>query len=85
MEDLTRKIEMAAREYCDCYSHHFFWQEVNIITFKNGALSSEAKDYWQQNTYSEEEVRKLLNQCNTLSQCENDFNEQEWFETNKKK
>lgn len=36
-------------------------------------------------SYSEEEVRVLLNQCNTLSNSIVGFNEQDWFEQNKKK
>ena len=35
-------------------------------------------------TYTEDEVRALLNQCNTLSVSEKDFDEQAWFEKNKK-
>ena len=41
------------------------------------------KQYWQNNMYSEDEVRKIINQVNTLSLSDPYFNEQDWFDLNK--
>jgi hypothetical protein len=84
-KDLEKQIEEAAENYCENFSHDYLWQQTNIITFKKGVKSEVARQYWQQGIYTEEEVHRLLNQCNCLSKSIEDFNEQEWFEQNKKK
>jgi hypothetical protein len=55
------------------------------MSIKFGMGCSFTKEYWQQGMYSEKEVKQLLNQCNCLSKSIEDFNEQDWFEQNKKK
>ena len=60
-------------------------RDISRSAYIKGTKSEAAKAFHQQGMYSEEEVKQLLNQCNCLSKSIEDFNEQEWFEQNKKK
>ena len=87
MEDLEKQIEEAAEIEYSIKDGLLSNRERDILrsAYIKGAKSEVTKQYWQQGMYSEEEVCRLLNQCNCLSKSIADFNEQEWFENNKKK
>ena len=70
----SKKYEVGSKEHA-----------IATMSIKFGMGCSLTKEYWQQGMYSEEEVKQLLNQCNCLSKSIEDFNEQDWFEQNKKK
>lgn len=70
----SKKYEVGSKEHA-----------IATMSIKFGMGCSLTKEYWQQGMYSEKEVKQLLNQCNCLSKSIEDFNEQDWFEQNKKK
>lgn len=81
-KDLEKQIEEAAVK---SIANDKATKQSPFSCFINGAKSQEAKEYWQQGTYSEEEVMKL---CYSAMK-ERDYTPycvfQEWFEQNKKK
>lgn len=93
MKDL-KKIEKAAEKYAESISlgteDTEIDDEFHAEDFVKGAISPEAKEYWQEGMYTEEEVQELLHNC--LIYC-NAFSTTErirsflkaWFEQNKKK
>jgi len=69
MKDLTKQIEEAAKIAAGFKdkdpndSDERYYNNHNCVKYdywKNGALSIEAKEYWQQRMYSEEEVKQLF-------------------------
>lgn len=93
-KDLEKKIEEAARirsklkEGFDVGEERYYNSQAldNYHSFIEGAKSFEAKEYWQQGMYTEEEVKALLNKY-LIEQCASkwDYSDDEWFEQNKKK
>lgn len=90
MNDLEKQIEEAAYKYGNKINSH-----VGDNNFIVGAKSPEAKQYWQQGMYSEEEVEILclkaindsltsVNRFMNNSDCEL-IDQNIWFEQNKKK
>lgn len=53
--------------------------------FHQGIMSPEAKEYWQQGMYTEEEVYNLLNVYLWNTCLDNPIPVDKWFEQNKKK
>lgn len=78
MKDLEKQIEEAAlrREKVLNGSLTRAW--------KDGALSHEAKEYWQQGLYTEKEVKDLIHGFHIVTDGTLRF-EEKWFEQNKKK
>lgn len=100
MEDLEKQIEEAAlvlrRKECPkIYDDYTNGLSVGIeFGFKEGLKSPEAKDYWQQNMYSEEDMLNfsfwLLNNIGETSNdrvahFDNRHYLNKWLEQNKKK
>lgn len=81
MNDFEKKIEKAAL---------IFDKNVSIkspyIGFIRGAKSSESKEYWQQEMYTEEEVLKLLEDHRRFLYTEGIQHTTtfDWFKENKK-
>lgn len=83
MKDYEKQIEEAAIE-----SSNGSWNESDWTSgFIYGAKSPEAKEYWQQGMYSEEEVKRLCSKAWLIKGDINDLIYQfdNWFEQNKKK
>lgn len=95
--ELEKKIEQAAKLYCQDLYHGEFLTMVIKEVFILGAKSPEAKEYWQKGMYTEEEVKKLI-----ALKYMRDYNDEypeylsmtieeslneigDWFEQNKKK
>lgn len=74
------KIEIAAEKYAESIGNI---DGTAIFDWKRGALSPEAKEYWQQGMYSEEDVKRLI--LSALKEDWNLINPNEWFELNKNK
>jgi len=89
---MQNNIELHADEYVisiigiDGFNDPYYKNYVNNIKahFIDGVKSETAKIYNSKNTYSEEEVKQLLNQVNCLTAVDFNFDWREWFETNKK-
>lgn len=96
MEDLEKQIEKAAEKYI-FQNTKLEGSEDHFINFSggsfekdcwiNGAKSLEAKQYWQQGMYSEEEVFNLAWQLweGFLHETKEYPDYHTWFEENKKK
>lgn len=93
MEDLEKKIKEAARKAVGLpigfdYEEEAYYNSQKIHrydTFIQATLSPEAKEYWQQGMYTEEEVLVLLFAYMWNSVGPNTLTVSEWFEQNKKK
>jgi len=60
------------------------WDKTGRKTAKTTFWKTEIEDVNIQKKYTESEVKALLNQCYTLTNSIDDFNEQEWFDKIKK-
>jgi len=80
MKDLEEKIIEAAQRFGDsgCSSIG------RKLTFIEGALSSEAKDLWQQGMYSEEDMINMASKAFNLG-VQRETLTSGWFNQNKKK
>jgi hypothetical protein len=89
MEYLKKKIEETAKSIGRILGPHGDNNVLLTQAFEEGALSPEAKEYWQQEMYTKEEILKLLNKYTRYVQ-DQDINEagifpDKWLEQNKKK
>jgi len=94
MKELEKKIEEAAINCADIiYDDTSEKWKVMCGAFKDGVKSTEAKEYWQQGMYTEEEVRgkarDAFNQAISFFHIESnnsaDFRFNTWWSQNKKK
>lgn len=60
------------------------WNKLGQKTAKTTFCKTEIEECNKQKKYTEQEVKALLNQCFTLTNSIECFNEQEWFEEIKK-
>jgi hypothetical protein len=89
---MQNNIELHADEYVismmgiDKYNDQYYENYVKNIKahFIDGVISEAGRIYNSKNTYSEEEVKQLLNQVNCLTVVDFNFDWKEWFEINKK-
>lgn len=98
MTDLDKQIEYNIEVYALILSdlkegfdrdeeEYYQYNKVRIYdTVKQVVKSTVAKEYWQQEMYSEEEVLELLKKClfyTGIDSSEEEFND--WWKQNKKK
>lgn len=56
MDELDKKIEEAAK----IFSNNMAYEGVACYGFIQGAMSPEAKEYWQEGMYTESQVRNMF-------------------------
>lgn len=91
--ELEKKIDdTARRHWADGYDPESGREHGSESSFRDGALSPEAKEYWQQGLYTEEEVKRMSRNAfhNGLSTSPLSYDYdgnyfEKWFEQNKKK
>ena len=85
MNDLEKKIEEAAKKSSMDYDSRDYTYDIAKQEFIIGAKSPEAKEYWQQGMYTEEEVTTLINRLLEFIAHHEPSEWKKWLDQNKKK